>query len=706
MITTSSTLSRSVNNQLDRTQRSLNQAIERLSSGRRVNSAADDAAGLAIGNRMEAQIRGTEQARRNTNDGASMSLTAEGALSQVNDHLQRIRELTVQGLNGTLKLVDQDAIQQEINHNLKAIDRLNTQAEFNGVNLLDGSAGTVNVQVGANDGDTLGVDLNPPGFSVEKLGLTDFTVAGISGEVTDINIVTGRARDIAVEAGDFALPTGYNNPQLMQASPRTADYPADWYTRAEDSAGNTVYFASSVEASHDTATDASRVRIDIGQQLHAPVTSHQGYRIEDVDSVFRDSRGNPLEGDHQLVRTGTQHFIKSGSDPNATYSPANVTTAPAAIDARVSSDEAVWPPSPATTIDGVAFSNEDVDYFDSSGQAVSGATLSRVGDEDYLTTSNGDFYPATVESTPDGYIVRATADWPASAPATQPVTEVNGQSIDDARHRYLDANGATGSFQEATLTQSGDGQYYLEQNGRYYAVTADSVTASRPQVITTATTETSITSPDNAITTERDTVDGTSTITLDPRNVTASYTDRDGRRIEDALRVDADGQYFLRAASGSDDTTGYRSATLVNTQEMGTLLKTRTGSGDLIIYYRMNVRANTDVPDTHSTVELTEVNPEIRLKTPDDPLAALDRAIARVDDKRSALGATQHRMSAIIDQQGHTIGALGEARSRIMDADYALEAASMSRDRIIQQAGTAVLAQANQRLDSVLALLR
>ncbi|WP_115853232.1 hypothetical protein [Kushneria indalinina] len=97
MTSISSASSRLATNSLDKTQRSLNQAIERLSSGLRVNSAKDDAAGLAIGNRMEAQVRGTEQARRNTNDGASMSLTAEGALSQVNDHLQRIRELTVQG---------------------------------------------------------------------------------------------------------------------------------------------------------------------------------------------------------------------------------------------------------------------------------------------------------------------------------------------------------------------------------------------------------------------------------------------------------------------------------------------------------------------------------------------------------------------------------------------------------------------------------
>ena len=706
MFSISSATSLSINQQLNKSERSLNQAIERLSSGQRVNSARDDAAGLAIGNRMEAQVRGTEQARRNTNDGASMALTAEGALSQVNDRLQRIRELTVQGLNGALTLVDQDTIQQEINLNLKEIDRLNTQAQFNGINLLDGSAGMVSVQVGANDGETLGVDLNRPGFSVDELGLTDFTIAGISGQVSDINIVTGRAQDIAVSASDFVLPSGYGNPQLMQAAPASAGYPASWYTRAEDGDGNTVYFASSVVASHDTATDTSQVRIDVGQQLYAPVTRYQDYPIEDVDSIFRDRQGNTFEGESQLVATGSNYFIKNGSGPEAGYYPASVTTRPAAIDARLKSNDAVWPPSSTTTINGVAFNNDDVDYFDSSGQPVNGATLSQVNDDYYLTTTDGNFYPATVESTPDGYIVRASSDQSASAPATQPITEIDGQPIDDAQHRYVGADGNATPFKNATLTQSSDGQYYLELSGRYYAVEAASVTASRPRVIATATTDTPILSPEKVITTERTRVDGTSTITLDPRNVTANYTDRDGQRIEDALRMDENGQYFLRASNSDDGTTGYRSATLVNTQEMGTLLKTRTGSGDLIIYYRMSLRANTDVPNTHSTVELTEINPEIRLRTPDDPLAALDRAIARVDDKRSMLGATQNRMSTIIEQQGNTISALSDARSRIMDADYAVEVSSMSRAQITRQAGTAMLAQANQQLDSVLALLR
>lgn len=117
-------------------------------------------------------------------------------------------------------------------------------------------------------------------------------------------------------------------------------------------------------------------------------------------------------------------------------------------------------------------------------------------------------------------------------------------------------------------------------------------------------------------------------------------------------------------------------------------------------------QAATDVPADHSVVELREVDPEIRIKNPDDPLAALDRAIALVDGKRGELGATQNRLASAVDQQADATRNLEAARSRIIDADYAVEASRLSRTQILQQAGTAVLARANQSNESVLNLLR
>lgn len=134
---------------IGRAQNQLSSAMERLSSGLRVNSSKDDAAGQAIGNRFLAQTTGLNQAARNANDGISLAQTAQGVLDSINNKLQRIRELTVQGLNGTLSLRDSDAIQAEINQNLQEIDRLVATSKYNGVPLLSGKAGSLELQVGA-----------------------------------------------------------------------------------------------------------------------------------------------------------------------------------------------------------------------------------------------------------------------------------------------------------------------------------------------------------------------------------------------------------------------------------------------------------------------------------------------------------------------------------------------------------------------------
>ncbi|NQY80271.1 MAG: flagellin FliC [Candidatus Caenarcaniphilales bacterium] len=129
-------------------------SIERLSTGFRINRAGDDAAGLSISQKMTTLIRGMDQAKRNIGDGMAMISTLDGALSTVQDNLQRIRELTVQAFNGTNSEDELSAIQREINERVQAIDDMGTQAKFNGVNLLDGQE-DITLQIGAEDGNTL-----------------------------------------------------------------------------------------------------------------------------------------------------------------------------------------------------------------------------------------------------------------------------------------------------------------------------------------------------------------------------------------------------------------------------------------------------------------------------------------------------------------------------------------------------------------------
>nr|WP_301281971.1 flagellin [Halomonas sp. 707B3] len=162
-----------VMNNLRSSQQAMQTSMERLSSGLRINSAKDDPAGQAIANRMGAQIRGMNQAIRNTNDGISMVQTAEGSLDLINDSLQRIRELSVQALNGTNSSEDRASIQLEIDQRLEEIDRVAEQSNFNGIKLIE-SDKTLNIQVGANAGDVIGVSFSAMGR--QALGLDNFSV--------------------------------------------------------------------------------------------------------------------------------------------------------------------------------------------------------------------------------------------------------------------------------------------------------------------------------------------------------------------------------------------------------------------------------------------------------------------------------------------------------------------------------------------------
>ncbi|MEZ2377396.1 flagellin [Enterobacter sp. RCC_40] len=165
-------LSLMAQNNLNKSQSSLGTAIQRLSSGMRINSAKDDAAGLAISNRFTSSIRGMTQAARNANDGISLAQTTEGALEEVTENMQRIRELTVQAKNGTNSASDLDSIKKEIGTRLEEIQRVAETTNFNGVKVFDGSKDKITIQIGDKDEDTIDISLNK--LDMETLGLDKF----------------------------------------------------------------------------------------------------------------------------------------------------------------------------------------------------------------------------------------------------------------------------------------------------------------------------------------------------------------------------------------------------------------------------------------------------------------------------------------------------------------------------------------------------
>ena len=220
---------------LNASQSSLNTSIQRLSSGLRINSAKDDAAGLAISERMTSQIRGLNQATRNANDGISLSQTAEGALGEAGNILQRVRELAVQSANATNSASDRAALQSEVSQLTSELDRIATTTEFNGTKLLDGSFTNQQFQVGANANQTIGVTVD--GARATQLGSVVNT-AGTRSVTATTSLTATTATDALVRTtysgvDDTAIGSGqlYVNGTEVKAS---ANYAVTGLANARD----------------------------------------------------------------------------------------------------------------------------------------------------------------------------------------------------------------------------------------------------------------------------------------------------------------------------------------------------------------------------------------------------------------------------------------------------------------------------------------
>ncbi len=209
-------LSLNAQRNLSKSDSSLATSLQRLSSGLRINSAKDDAAGLAIANRFTTQIRGLNQAVRNANDGISLAQTAESALDELTNNLQRIRELAVQSANATNSASDRLALDAEVQQRIQEINRIASVTSFNNQKILDGSFGNATFQVGANVGETISVGLNTSAKSVSIGAFVDATGANTAGNngtsatgTSGTANIASNANQMAAGASTFAAsPTG------------------------------------------------------------------------------------------------------------------------------------------------------------------------------------------------------------------------------------------------------------------------------------------------------------------------------------------------------------------------------------------------------------------------------------------------------------------------------------------------------------------
>ena len=322
---------------LGATNSNLSTALERLSTGLRINSAKDDAAGLAISERFTAQIRGLNQGVRNANDAVSLSQTAEGALTEVTNNLQRIRELAVQSANATNSASDRTALDAEAQQLLSEIDRISSQTTFNGINLLDGSFSTQQFQIGANVGETISIASIANSSVVSGLGIHTGAATVTAGDVTGgaINSLTVNGNDVAdiasgdaaslaaaIEAADSTVSATASNAQDLAWADLTAGAAgAGNYSLDVTVGGSTT--TVTVAVANSGTLDGSTVAAAISSQVSGLSASFAGGNVtlssDDGSNFTVDSQAFSGSVAAGALGDGTEGFTTADVDGDTYY---------------------------------------------------------------------------------------------------------------------------------------------------------------------------------------------------------------------------------------------------------------------------------------------------------------------------------------------------------------------------------------------------
>jgi flagellin len=599
---------------LTQSQSSLATSLQRLSSGLRINSAKDDAAGLAISDRFTTQIRGLNQASRNANDAISLSQTAEGALGEVSSNLQRIRELAVQSANATNSSSDREAIDLEVQQRLSEIDRISSTTAFNGQKILDGTFGNANFQVGANVGETISLDLTT---SMRKGDIGSIATATSANNLT--GIIDGSGATFATAAAglvsDYSTVPATLGTSTIQVTTAAAD------TDSLVVNGVTFTFADANTGDTATVVDATNV------------------------TITRDITGTALTADTtaSALAAGIAAYK---ADANVAYTAFDDVTAAASTDTvTLTYATAGLPSTNGNTIgtaSGTLATTNDVD--------ATGADADTSANSDFtVTPPGGSAFTVTLDTNITDAASLLSAITSSTGYASAGFTAASdGTNITFTAGDTTSGNIVLGGTATVTATTGGD----------VAGAAGTSVTVAGDFSIQLGTS-TAVNVADGVYATSQSLVDAVNTALAG--NATAELNDDGTMSIFSSEAVTVTG------ATGVT-TLGLPASTALDT----------TGLSSLTV---------TSVSDSN------------------DAIRRIDSALGAVSDLRSTFGAIQNRFESTISNLSTAVENLSAARSRILDADFAAETANLTRAQILQQAGTAMLSQANALPQNVLSLL-
>ncbi len=676
--------------------------MERLSTGLRINSAKDDAAGLAITNRMTSQIRGYAVAIRNSNDGISMAQTAEGAMGQVTNMLQRMRELSVQAATGSLNDGDRENVQLEINQLKAEIDNVANKTNHNNIKLLDGSAGKIVLQTGTNANDTMNIAFGS--VKTKDIGLG--SRASLSSVAT--NFAANAAPDLA--DGDLilngvvvgaSLATDDNKSSAANASSAIAKAAAINRVSAQSgvhaTVNETVAFGSVMTASAsngtikingvDTATvyttdDAELSRSAVvtainnisGQTGVKAINSHDD--SQGVVLVAEDGRNIEIDlGSMTAAATGLgASNVYAGTYELNTFDGRAIN-----VSSNVSGD---------LTNSGLNFGTFAADTAQAVSlkrESASAAPVAGAGETGVLNGNTLVINGVGIDA------ANANDDQASNTLVDSSVKSASAIAIAAAINKKTGMTGVTATAEPNILKGSGftaGTVTALNLNGVDVAISLDA-NSSRDDVITAI----------NA-------AQGKTGVVASAWGEGITLTAADGRNISissDATDAAALGLTGLTLGTAGDDTDA---VTFYSTVKLSSdkAFKVESGSEGNDNFAALGFRRGT-FGGSDNALKVADIDVTTQAGAT-DAIKALDAALNTVSADQARAGAFQNRLEAVVSNLTESNQNMSASRSRILDTDYATETSNMAKQQIISQAATAMLAQANQSAQSVLSLLK
>lgn len=704
-------------------------AMQRLSTGLRINSAKDDAAGLAIAQKMTADVRGLGVAMRNANDGISMAQTAESAMGEVTNMLQRMRELAVQSANGTLTGTDRQALQAEVKQLVGEIDNIGVRTNFNGQKLLDGSARNVKLQTGSRAGETVSFSLGSARARDLGLGSSPALTATGAFEATAANLATNHA----LQGGDLVINgvqigsssadddnVSSTNKSASALAKAAAINRATEQTGVRAVVGQTVMTGSAMTAaaltgtvtingittaSITTTTNASDSRRIVRDAINA-IAGQTGVRAVDTGD---NNAGLRLEADDgrnielsldtlTAAATGLKVGAQSGSfsleslnGQPITIGSTNSTTARLTRSGLAAGSFDRGVSTVSTDVRAVATSAATARTLNSGDLSINGVAIrAATADDDTFSSTAA---PSSVKA---GSAIAIANAINSASEQTGVTAKANSQTIQSTTTTVIGTTatatlGINGTLIDITLDQNHTAQQ-----------TRDNVA----KEINKYSGLTGVTAKDNGL-------GGLDLTAEDGRNISVYFDSDEAAAANFGLGgASIKGTGTSYSVVGVTDPTDL-SASAVQTAyatvklESAKMIDVRAGSlafGATSNFGNLGFEENA-YGSTKGGLRISEVDVS-SVEGATAALDAIDEALKNVNLDRANIGAVQNRLEAAVNNLSSNSTNLQASRSRIQDTDFAQESTTLAKNQVLGQAAQAMLARANQSAQQVTQLLQ